>query len=132
MNQSLIELAISARQNAYAPYSGYPVGAAILDAEGNVWTGCNVENVSFGLSICAERSAVCKMIGDGKREVRMIAIASRDGAVPCGMCLQTLLEFAPNPRAVEVLTVSESGQSNKNFLSDLMPHGFRSDELKRT
>jgi len=132
MNQALIEAAISARQYAYAPYSAYSVGAAVLDSAGNMWTGCNVENVSYGLSVCAERSAVCKMVSEGQRELRAIAVATRDGGTPCGMCLQTLLEFAPDPHSVEVLTISESGNAIRYQLSELIPHGFNSSELKRT
>jgi len=132
MDDSLLDAAVKARQYAYAPYSSYRVGAAILDSEGSVWTGCNVENVSYGLAICAERSAVCRMVGEGQRELKGVAVATRDGGLPCGMCLQTLIEFAPDPSVVYVDTISESGLKKRYLLSDLMPFGFRSDDLKRT
>jgi cytidine deaminase len=132
METILLDSAKNARKYAYAPYSGYLVGAAVLDESGNIWTGCNVENVSYGLCVCAERTAVCKMISEGHREVRAIAVATRDGGTPCGMCLQTLLEFAPDTRNVEVSTISDSGQINRFFLSELIPHGFNSNELRRT
>jgi cytidine deaminase len=132
MTETLIQLAALARQKAYAPYSGYQVGAALLDGAGNVWTGCNVENVSYGVSICAERTAVAKMVSEGCREVRAIAVATRDGGMPCGLCLQTLLEFAGDPSSVEVQTVSENGDIAKFVLSDLIPHGFRSSDFGRT
>ena len=121
-----------AQQRAYAPYSGYLVGAAILDTEGKIWTGCNVENISYGLSICAERTAVCKMVSEGIRSVRAVAVATRDGGTPCGMCLQTLLEFTSDPTLVEVFTVSASGENKRYLLSELIPFGFSSDDLKRT
>lgn len=132
MLDSLLHAAMTARQQAYAPYSGYKVGAAILDSEGNVWTGCNVENVSFGLCVCAERSAVCRMACEGKREIMAVAIATRDGGLPCGMCLQTLLEFAKQPSAVKVATIDESGHTRNFSLSELIPFGFHTDELDRT
>jgi len=132
MNQILLESAVAAREFAYAPYSGYKVGAAILDVEGNVWTGCNVENVSYGLSICAERTAVVKMVSGGVRVIQAVAVATQDGGTPCGMCLQTLLEFALEPQSVAVFTIAGSGEVKRFFLGDLMPMGFSSDELRRT
>lgn len=128
----LIESAISARKAAYAPYSGYTVGAAVMDSEDRIWTGCNVENVSYGLCICAERSAVCKMVGEGGRQVSAVAVSTRDGGTPCGMCLQTLLEFSHDPSAVEVFTISDSGETNRHVLSEMIPFGFSSDVIKRT
>jgi cytidine deaminase len=132
MIDSLINAARKAQKNAYVPYSGYPVGAAILDSTGNLWSGCNVENVSYGLSVCAERTAICKMVSEGVREIQSIAVVTRDGGTPCGMCLQTLLEFAVDPKSVEVITVSDSGEVKGYSLSDLIPHGFSSIEFKRT
>ncbi len=132
MVQRLLEAAVAVRQNAYAPYSGYLVGAAILDSAGNIWTGCNVENISYGLCICAERSAVSKMVGEGHQLLMAIGVATKDGGTPCGMCLQTLLEFAEDPSAVEVHTISESGEKNRYTLNELMPHAFTSDDLRRT
>ena len=132
MNETLLQAAMIAQQRAYAPYSGYLVGAAILDTEGKIWTGCNVENISYGLSICAERTAVCKMVSEGIRSVRAVAVATRDGGTPCGMCLQTLLEFTSDPTLVEVFTVSASGENKRYLLSELIPFGFSSDDLKRT
>jgi len=132
MNDLLFEAAIAARQNAYAPYSGYLVGAAIRDGAGIIWTGCNVENISYGLCVCAERTAVCKMVSDGGRELRAVAVATLDGGTPCGMCLQTLLEFSPDPRNVEIFAISDGGERIRYLLSDLIPHGFNSGNLKRT
>jgi cytidine deaminase len=128
----LLAAASKVRLNAYAPYSRYKVGAAVLDDRGNVWLGCNVENVSYGAAICAERTAVAKMISDGGRVIRAIAVATADGGTPCGICLQTLLEFSPDPNSVEVYTLSDSGNSVKYALGELIPHGFRSEEVIRT
>lgn len=128
----LVELAFAARGRAYAPYSGYAVGASILDVNGTMWSGCNVENISYGLCICAERTALCKMVSEGILEFRAIAVATRDGGTPCGMCLQSLLEFAPDPSVVEVVIVSQAGDRTDYKLSELIPHGFVSSGLRRT
>ncbi|MBI1756284.1 MAG: cytidine deaminase [Fimbriimonas ginsengisoli] len=129
----LIERAREARSRAYAPYSGYAVGAAILDAEGRVWTGCNVENASYGLSLCAERVAVARMVAAGSREIAALAVATRDGAPPCGLCLQTLIEFAPaDASSLGVALAADEGHPRVFSLSDLLPHAFRTSRLRRT
>lgn len=93
----LLAAANEARRLAHAPYSRYRVGAALLTRDGRVYTGCNVENASFGLSICAERVAVFKAVSDGQREFVAVAIVTPDvGASPCGACRQVLHEFAPD------------------------------------
>ena len=96
-NANLIKLAQKAAQNAYAPYSNFKVGAALLCKSGNVYTGCNVENSSYGASNCAERTAVFKAVSEGERDFVKIAIVSeRDGLTfPCGICRQVLSEFMP-------------------------------------
>lgn len=124
--------ALAARERAYAPYSGYAVGAALEDERGRVFSGCNVENVSYPASICAERTAIVKMVSEGGRSIRRIAVATKDGGTPCGICLQTILEFALDPEALEVVAVNEAGESNVFTLAQLMPHGFRSAEVPRT
>jgi cytidine deaminase len=131
-SEQLIEAATAAREMAYAPYSGYAVGAAILDADDRVWSGCNVENISFGLTVCAERAAICKMVSEGGRRIQAITVVTRDGGTPCGMCLQSILEFADDPQRVDVFTVSVSGIRNHYKLCDLMPHGFHTEDLHRT
>ena len=94
--EKLVSMALEAMQRAYAPYSGYKVGAALLCADGRVFQGCNIENASFGLTNCAERTAMFKAVSEGTREFTAIAIASRDAAPwPCGACRQVLNEFAP-------------------------------------
>ncbi|MBI1979488.1 MAG: cytidine deaminase, partial [Elusimicrobia bacterium] len=96
MSNNLIASAKKARDRAYAPYSKFKVGAALLTASGKVFTGCNVENASYGLSICAERVAVSKAISEGEKDFRALAIAGEKGReiVPCGACLQFLIEFS--------------------------------------
>ncbi len=128
----LLELAAEARGKAYAPYSGYKVGVAVLGASGRILTGCNVENVSYGASICAERTAIVKMVSEGDREIKELALITKDGGTPCGMCLQVMLEFSPNPAEVIVRVASEAGTIETYRLSDLIPHGFHSKSVPRT
>lgn len=127
---ALIEAAQTARLHAYAPYSGYLVGAALEDAQGRIWSACNVENVSFGLSVCAERAAIARMVAEGGREIRALAVATVDGGTPCGMCLQSIAEFAPDPEALLVVTVDGNGASKQYSLKELMPHGFASSAVR--
>lgn len=130
--EKLIQLAADARTKAYAPYSGYAVGAAIEDREGRVWTGVNVENVSFGATICAERAALAQMVSAGSHEIAKIAISTRDGSPPCGICLQVLLEFAPDPSKVSVTLARETGEVVTRPLSEFLPFGFHSADVRRT
>ncbi len=128
----LIEAARAAREEAYAPYSGYKVGAAILDSTGRVWTGANVENISYGATLCAERVAFGKMVTAGARRIEMVAVASEDGATPCGICRQSLLEFSPDPSSVRVLIADASRQIGEFSLVELMPYAFSSNTVRRT
>ena len=126
---ALIQAAEEVRANAYAPYSVYRVGAAVLDEKGRIHVGVNVENVSFGLTVCAERNAIASMAASGGKEIKAVAVVTDDGGTPCGACRQVLSEFAPNPSEVWVF-----GHSAKNNwqarLSDLLPSGFNT-ELKK-
>lgn len=122
----LIQAAREAREAAYAPYSGYKVGAAVRDGSGMVSSGCNVENASYPLGCCAERNAIAQMVRAGGRNVLEIAVVTRDGATPCGGCLQVLLEFSPDPGQVWVHTVPDDGEVITYTLAELIPHGFRS------
>ena len=120
--RELMDFARSAVENSYAPYSGFHVGAALLTADGSVYTGVNVENASYGASICAERSAVAAAVSDGCREFEAIAVYSPDGdASPCGICRQVLMEFGDN---IRVVTCEESGELDVCELSSLLPKGF--------
>jgi len=120
----LLDAARRARVNAYAPYSGFPVGAALLDSEGRVHIGVNVENASFGLSTCAERSAVCRAFGDGARQFRAIAVVGPEDDVscmPCGSCRQVLLEVGAE---LDVVVAGPGGGPRVMPLSELLPEPF--------
>ncbi|GAB4572908.1 MAG: cytidine deaminase [Anaerolineae bacterium] len=120
--QQLVDAALEARQMAYAPYSEYFVGAALLTEDGSLFTGCNVENASYGATICAERTAAVKAVSEGQRRFSAIAIATRDGGSPCGICRQVLYEFGPQ---MTVLMVNEHGQvTHEGPLHALLPLGF--------
>ena len=121
--QALCQKAIDMLDMAYVPYSHFPVGAALLCRDGTVFTGCNIENSSFGLTICAERTAACKAVSEGRRDFVRIAVYG-DGehyCYPCGACRQFLAEFAPD---MEVLSAMGGGRYVSNRLSELMPYTF--------
>jgi cytidine deaminase len=124
--ETLIAAASQARQNAYAPYSGFSVGAALRTRSGRVFGGCNVENASYGLTICAERIAVAKAISEGEREFEAIAVVSRGGITPCGACRQVLAEFNPNLR---VIVGDLEGNHREFCLSELLPEAFSPGDL---
>lgn len=126
-DEQLLALAREAMQRSYSPYSHFKVGACLLSADGRVFQGCNVENASFGLTNCAERTAVFKAISEGAQEFTAIAIAAEHAAPwPCGACRQVLNEFAPNLR---VLITWEGGRTASAPLSELLPHGFGPKDL---
>lgn len=123
-DQELVALAIDMQARSYAPYSHFPVGAALLCDDGRVFTGCNVENSAYGSTICAERTALVKAVSEGYTSgFSAIAIAGRgeDHCWPCGSCRQMLYEFAPN---LTVLAVRKDGSFRRAILSDLLPNGF--------
>ncbi len=126
--RELIEKALEARKQAYAPYSGFPVGAALLAADGRVFTGCNVENASYGLTMCAERVALFKAVSEGAREFVAIAIACGESPCsPCGACRQVLAEFSPD---IEVIMTDARGQRvRREKLSTLLPGAFGPRDL---
>ena len=112
--------AVAAMERAYAPYSKFPVGAAALTEDGRIVSGCNVENVSLGLTICAERSAVAAAVANGEKDFVAIAVVaeSAEPAVPCGACRQVLAEFNPE---LKVIASTSSGKIQELVLSDLLP-----------
>ena len=120
--EKLMAYAREAAEFSYAPYSKFQVGAALLTEEGEVFTGCNVENASYGATICAERTALFKAVSEGKRNFSEIAIAAKDGssAYPCGVCLQVMNEFMPEG----TVFVEENGQIIEYTLRQLLPKGF--------
>ncbi len=112
-------------EDAYAPYSQFKVGAAVLGATGRVYTGCNVENASYGLSICAERAAIFRAVSEGELAIRAVAISNSTGkaAPPCGACRQVIAEFAPSDDTVSVYVASEDGLESYT-LDELLPRAF--------
>ncbi len=119
----LLEAALRARDNAHAPYSKFRVGAALEDDAGNVFTGCNIENASYGLTMCAERVAVFKAMSEGARKFRRIAVAADTDTLtpPCGPCRQILWEFGGD---IEVILVNTAGKSETFRMAELLPRAF--------
>ena len=121
-NNELMKRAKEATAFSYAPYSNFCVGAALLTKDGKIYTGCNVENASYGATNCAERTAIFKAVSEGYRQFDKIAIAAKDGstAYPCGICLQVMNEFMPEG---EIL-LEKNEQLFSCHLKDLLPSGF--------
>ena len=124
--EELIAQAMEARKHAYAPYSGYRVGAALLGKSGRVYTGCNVENAVYPLVICAERVAVVKAVSEGEREFLALAVVTENGGSPCGSCRQTLREFGSE---IVVLIADETGVHRETTVADLLPDSFSARDL---
>ncbi|RUS89253.1 hypothetical protein EGW08_002996 [Elysia chlorotica] len=125
---ALIKKSIEAKAHAYCPYSKFPVGAALITKDGTVYTGCNVENASYPLSLCAERTAMVKAISEGHREFRAIAVATdmEHWAAPCGACRQCLLEFGSD---WDVIMSKPDLTYLLKKTGELLPHGFTPDKL---
>lgn len=140
----LITEALKARKMAYAPYSHYLVGAALIVPSGNIYTGCNIENASYGLTICAERTAIFKAVSEGQRHIDAIAITgchldhltddnnlvsdaddTDDYAYPCGACRQVLAEFLPNSGDIDVIVAKSTNDYKEFKLSELLPGTFK-------
>ncbi len=127
----IIEAARAASFKAYAPYSNFRVGAAILTGSGAVYAGCNVENASYGMAICAERNAAARMVADAAnaddRKIRLVAVVSADAApcFPCGACRQVLHEFG----CEEVIVLDASGEQERYPFSEILPHAFGPENL---
>ena len=117
----LINLARKARKRAYAPYSHYKVGAALLGKSGTVYTGCNVENASYSHTVCAERTAVLKAVSEGETEFEAIAVVTRNGGSPCGACRQVLSEFSPE---LIIYIGDKDGEYRTTTLKQLLPDSF--------
>lgn len=125
--KELVALAIEAKNAAYAPYSGYKVGAALLTKSGKAYTGANIENASFSPTVCAERTAFFKAISEGEREFSMIAIAGGKGnnissAYPCGVCRQVMTEFCNDD--FKILVIKDNGEYDTFTLGNLLPFSF--------
>jgi cytidine deaminase len=122
----LIAAATAARRAAYAPYSGFAVGAALLTSDGRVTTGCNVENASYGLSVCAERNAIFHAVAEGERSLAAVAVVTENGVTPCGACRQVLAEFNPQ---MTVIVADTTGNRTIYRLDELLPRAFGPGDL---
>ena len=129
---SLIEAARAVRENAHAPYSKFKVGAAIMTTSGNVYVGCNVENVAYPEGTCAEAGAIASMVAAGEREIAAVAVIadSPQPVTPCGGCRQKLAEFAAG--SVEVTMATTDGATEVTTVASLLPGGFDADYMSRT
>jgi len=119
----LIQSALKVRRQAYARYSNFAVGAALQTADGQTFVGCNVENVSYGLTICAERAAVFAAVAAGQREFACLAVASAGGVTPCGACRQVLIEFAAD-LPILLIDSDRPASVTETNLRDLLPRAF--------
>jgi len=128
--ERLVSLAVEAKEYAYVPYSGFHVGAALYADNGKVYTGCNVENASFGATICAERTAVVKAISDGAKKILAMAISSDSNSptMPCGICRQVISEFC-SPDMPLYLSNSR-GEYKAYSFEDLLPHSFKQSDME--
>ena len=122
----LMDLAKEASKKSYSPFSRFAVGAAVFAKSGKIYTGCNVENSSFGMTICAERCAIFKAVSEGEREILAVAIYSpnSDDCNPCGACRQVMYEFQGDENTVEIIT-ENMGELIVRQLSEYLPYGFK-------
>ncbi|MCH7663496.1 MAG: cytidine deaminase [Chloroflexi bacterium] len=128
LREKLIQTALEARKWVYAPYSNYPVGAALLTASGRLYDGVNVENAAYPTSMCAERVAVFKAVSEGERDFEAIAVVTRDGGSPCGACRQVLSEFG-----LEIIVIIADDKGNvisETTVEELLPGAFGSSNLR--
>ncbi|MCD6401754.1 MAG: cytidine deaminase [Anaerolineales bacterium] len=125
--QKLIQVAIQARKWAYAPYSNYKVGAALLTSSGKIYDGVNVENAAYPVTMCAERVAVFKAISEGEKKFEAIAVVTTNGGAPCGSCRQVLAEFGLN--TLVLVADSDGNVISEDTVGDLLPGAFTSNDL---
>lgn len=130
MKKKLIEHAVEARERAYVPYSGFKVGAALWTKSGKIYEGCNIENASYGLANCAERTAVFKAVSEGEREIEAIAVVADtvDPVAPCGACRQVISEFNPKMR---VILTNMRGDVAEYTIEDLLPGAFGPGDMAK-
>ena len=134
IKKELIRKALEARKMSYSPYSGFAVGAALMDSEGDIYTGCNIENASYPATVCAERTAFFKAVSDGVREFKMIAIVGgctehlEEYAFPCGICRQVMSEFCSGD--FEVIAAKNTDDYKCFKLKELLPHSFGTESLQ--
>lgn len=128
--ESLVSLAVEAKEKAYAPYSGFRVGAALYADNGKVYTGCNVENASYGATICAERTAVVKAISDGAKKILALAVSSdsNNPTMPCGICRQVISEFCPPDMPLYLSNCR--GEYKEYTFGEMLPHSFKQSDME--
>jgi cytidine deaminase len=124
----LLRVAEQAQKMAYAPYSQFAVGAALLAADGKIYAGCNVENASYGLTICAERNAIAHAVLCGARQFTAVAVVTENGVTPCGACRQVLAEFGPR---MTVIVADRRGNRRIYALAELLPDAFGPGHLQK-
>jgi len=125
----LVKKAIEAKEKAYAPYSGFRVGAAVQLADGRIYTGCNVENSSYGATICAERTAIVKAISEGEAKISAVAVASDSDRLtyPCGICRQVISEFRSGD--TKIICSDKNGNYKVYDMNDILPHAFAREDI---
>lgn len=128
--QKLITLALQAYTGAYAPYSQYAVGAAVLTAEGEIYTGCNIENAAYPSSMCAERVAIFKAVSEGHRKLHAIAVVTHNGGSPCGGCRQVMREFGDKDMPV-LIADTDGNLLAELTLDEILPHSFGPEDLEK-
>ncbi|MTI81471.1 MAG: cytidine deaminase [Firmicutes bacterium] len=128
--EKLLNMAKTAMQQAYVPYSNFPVGSALITKNGNVYSGCNVENASYGLTCCAERVAIFKAVTEGNRDIKALAVIGNTElpCSPCGACRQVMYEFNPD---MEVYIANKDGDYVKTYAGELLPAQFDSRMLNQ-
>lgn len=125
--KNLRDLALDASKRSHSPYSKAKVGSAILMEDGSVYQGCNIENASFGGTVCAERVAIWKAVSEGHKKIKKIYVYTDAGWPPCGMCLQVMTEFASGE--LEIIMGDKNGKENSKKLKELLTHAFTPDHL---
>lgn len=128
--KQLVEKALEAKQNAYTPYSHFPVGAALVTSSGKIFTGCNVEQATYGGTVCAERTAIVKAVSEGEKDIKAICCVAdtEDFCTPCGICRQFIYEFGPD---IEVIMANKKGEYRSASISELLPEAFGPESLKK-
>jgi cytidine deaminase len=127
--RELLDAATRAREKAYAPYSRFPVGAAVRAASGRVFAGSNIENAAFGLTVCAERVAIWKAISEGERRLAALAVVTDTGTMPCGSCLQVMTEFATED--MPILIADPQGRAWLTTLREILPYPFPHTSIQK-
>lgn len=128
--EELVSLAVEIRENAYVPYSGFHVGAALFADNGKIYTGCNVENASYGAAICAERTAIVKAISEGAKKILAIAVSSDSNlpTMPCGICRQVLSEFCSS--SMPLFLSNRNGEYKIFSFEEILPHSFKQSDME--